>query len=288
MRVALLRAAKPSSPLWLPDLKSPLTVSLLGQNLLEYWLSHLSQAGITRVWLLMDKSPAGSQTIVQEGLRWGLDAKVVEEPEDLSPLEIRLKYASRLHCEPGSIVIEDLDHFPGMPDRLLWSGPAEFMNSLLAWMPHARTPDRIGFRETRPQVWVGLHACISPEAQLRAPCWVGQDVIIGPGARVGPYSILEDGVILEADTEVTESWVGSRTLVGQFLCLANSLAWGSSLVNWHTDTAMTVADSFILCSLGASEQSPRTSWRRRLGDWYQRNRAGSPLLWNRLMTNKGS
>jgi hypothetical protein len=265
-----------------------MTVPLLGQNLLQYWFSYLCQAGITRVWILAHKSPADIQRIVQEGWRWGLEAKVVDEPEDLSPPEITAKYAPQLGCKPESILIENLDRFPGRPDRSLWTGPAEFMSGLRAWMPHSLTPERIGFREIRPQIWAGLHACISPEAQLQAPCWLGQDVIIGPGARIGPGAILEDGVILEAETEVVESWVGPRTLVGQFLRLENSLVWGCSLFNWYTDTAMTVSDAFILCSLGTSEQSVGGGWRRRLGDWYQRNGAGSPLLWNRLMTNKGS
>jgi Bacterial sugar transferase len=142
---------------------------------------------------------------------------------------------------------------------------AAWFAALLAWLPRAVTPDRIGLREIQPGVWVGLHARVSPSARLLAHCWLGESVTVGPGAVVGPMAILEDKVFIEAAAEISHSAVGTETLVGECTELKHSLACGNTLINWKTNSSVQVRDSFLLCALNQHKSSaPSAGWLGRL------------------------
>ena len=96
--------------------------------------------------------------------------------------------------------------------------------------PH---PGPNGVREIQPGIWAGLRTRIAPTAELKAPCWIGEDVQIGPHAVVGPMAILEDRVFVETGALVSHTWVGPDTYSGEFTALMNSMAWGDTLVNWE-------------------------------------------------------
>jgi len=51
--------------------------------------------------------------------------------------------------------------------------------------------DRVGFNEARPGIWVGCRSHVQAQAQLKAPCWIGQHVFVGPGALIGPGQSLK-------------------------------------------------------------------------------------------------
>src|SRR6185503_9686007 len=98
-----------------------------------------------------------------------------------------------------------------------------------------------------------------PTARLNAPCWIGEHALIGPGANIGPGAILEDRVIVEAGARVSGSLVGPETFVGELISVQNSLAHGSTLVNWMTDSCLRVPDAFFLCSLNDRDFATPTS-----------------------------
>src|SRR5689334_7271281 len=220
-------------------------VPMLGQTLLEYWLSALSFQGIGKCIVLAHDQPKAVADVVGTGERWGLQASVVSESRELTPDEALLKYASELGPIPVPEAIGVLDHFPGHPDQPLFNSYADAFEAMRRWVPHAFTVDRVGFSEAQPGVWVGCHSHVSPEARLTAPCWIGQHVFIGSGAGVGPGAIVEDGSFIEPGAELVESWVGCDTFVGEFARIQASLAWGNSLVNWQTDSQTEIADPFL-------------------------------------------
>jgi Bacterial sugar transferase len=119
----------------------------------------------------------------------------------------------------------------------------------MEWMPHAATPDRIGMRELRPGIWVGLRSHLSPQCELRAPCWIGEDVHIGPWAIVGPGAILESRTFVDAEAEIVESVVGASTLIGKSTEVRHSIVEGPTLVNWRLNSCVRVRDAFLLSGL---------------------------------------
>ena len=122
----------------------------------------------------------------------------------------------------------------------------------------ALTPARVRVKEARPGIWIGSRARISPSAELIAPCWVGDQAVVGAGATVGAGAILEDRSVVGANALVSQSWVGPDTSVGPMTSVTNSLAWGSTLIDWRTDSLLRVPDPFLLCSLATPRSAATT------------------------------
>jgi hypothetical protein len=78
------------------------------------------------------------------------------------------------------------------------------------------------------------------------------------GAVVGPAAILEDRTVADARSRVTESWIGPDTYVGPMTSVAGSLAWGSTLIDWRTDSSLHVPDPFLLSSLASPHSAAGT------------------------------
>jgi len=259
-------------------------VPLLGQSVVEYWLSHLACAGARELLILADDQPEQLRSIVGSGERWGLKLEVVQEQRELTEAQALLKYEKRL--DPAAIQngIALLDHFPGLPEFPLFNGYKEWFAALRQWLPLAKTPDRIGVQERLPGVQVGLHSRISPQAQLRAPCWIGKHAFIGARAVVGPNAIVEDGVFVEAGASVTNSIIGKDTFVGQFAELEGSFAWGNTLVHLESGSTTKVPDRFLLCALRQSRGAQKAGLLSRLGELC--GKSEGHLLWKHLLLNK--
>jgi carbonic anhydrase/acetyltransferase-like protein (isoleucine patch superfamily) len=151
-----------------------------------------------------------------------------------------------------------MTHLPGCPEKALFESYASWYEALLTWMPRALTPTRLRIAEIRPGVWVGSRARVSPMAELISPCWIGDQVTVEAGAVVGPGAIIEDRAVVGEKARVAHSWVGPDTFVGALTSVTNSLAWGSTLIDWRTDSALHVPDPFLLSSLVGSSVAPTT------------------------------
>ncbi len=239
------------------------SLQLLGQSLVEYWLSYLANSGVREVLVAVETPAAQVRRIVGSGARWGLKVEVLDEPCELRPEQALAKLADKL--SPGSLEpnVTVTDHFPGELQPLFTSY-ADCFAALLRWIPHAKMPDRVGLRELQPGIWVNLPCHLSRRVQLNPPCWLGKHVYIGPGAVIGPGVVLEEGSFIEARAEVSQSWVGPDTLVGRGMRLTNSIALGNRLINYQTESLALVPDPFVLSSLRttparASEAEKATS-----------------------------
>jgi len=257
-------------------------IPLLGQTLLEYWLSYLALRGAESVLVLTSDRPEEAEALVGSGARWGLEARVCAETQELTPEEARAKYFQEVNSSSPTPVIEILDHFPGFPRRL-FGGYTEFYNALQVWMSFALTPERVGMREVSARIWAGANSRISLEAELHPPCWIGQHAVVGPRAIVGPGSIIEDGVVMEAAAEISASWIGSYTFVGRLARINKSLAWGNRLVNWQTGSSTLVPDPFILSASWRPQTRNRRKWFRRLGELYSSHKSQGASPWQELI-----
>ena len=221
---------------------------LLGQSLLEYWLTHLALNGIKEVHILADDRVEQIQKLVGGGARWGLKIDITSEVRELTAAQAQIKYAAEFpNAAPNSISV--LDHFPGELNSPIFTSYADLFAGVMRWLPRANTLDRVGFREVQPGVWVGRNAHVSPEAQLNGPCWIGQHVFVGAKCVIGPNAILEDRSFIEGGAEIMNSVIGPDTFVGKLAALRQSFAWGNTLVNWKSNSIAQVTDSFLMCAL---------------------------------------
>ncbi len=286
MRTLLICPSQRTAVSALSEHASLAHVPLLGQTLLEYWLSALAAQGESQVAVLTHDSEDLTRRLVGNGERWGLHATVLSQSRELTPAEALVKYADVLETPRSNDAIVVLDHFPGAPDLVVFESYQHWFAGLRRWMPSAVTVDRVGVNEVQRGVWLGCHSHVSPLAELRAPCWIGQHVFVGDRAIIGPGSIVEDGSFVEPGAELAESWIAPDTFVGQFARIQNSLAWGSTLINWQTGSAALVADRFLMCALRQPRGNRTFSWLGKLSEVYARNKGEVGLLWKQLSLHK--
>jgi NDP-sugar pyrophosphorylase family protein len=229
---------------------------LLGQSLLEYWLTHLALAGFKEVHVLANDRPEHIRKLTGNGARWGLTVEVTAEARELTAAQAQIRYAAEIPAlSTNSIVV--LEHFPGEPDCPLFASYSKFFAALARWVPQANTIDRVGIREVQPGIWIGRHAHVSPQAQLHAPCWIGQHAFVGANCVIGPMAVLEDRSFVEGGAEIVNSVVGPDTFVGKLAALRRSLALGNTLVNWQTNSVAQISDAFLMCALRRQPTSER-------------------------------
>src|SRR5262245_25043468 len=97
----------------LADETSLAGIPLLGQSLVEYWMSHLAMSRVKEVLVLADPRAEQIQAIVGGGERWGLSVTVTTESRELTPAQALLKYDKELTPNaPLKNGIGVLDHFP--------------------------------------------------------------------------------------------------------------------------------------------------------------------------------
>ena len=251
---------------------------LLGQSLLEYWLSHLAGAGFRKVLLLAADRPEQVLALAGNGARWGLNLSVIPEARELSPEQALLKYAANLGPASAEPLVALLEHLPGRTEPLFGSY-SQWFAALQAWMPQARTPERVGLHELQPGLWVGRRVRIAPSAQFKPPCWLGDHARIGAYCSIGPHAIIESGALVEPLAEIADSYVAPHTLVGRFTRLRGCLGLGNQLVDCLSGTATQVADPFVLSGLRRARRGRAgEGWLPRLLELAFRKRQEAQLL----------
>lgn len=231
---------------------------ILGECVASHWVEHLAMLGMRQVQVIAADRADQVRAMLGDGARWGVRLEVIAVSIEPTPDEAAARF--RPADEPGwlpaphDIVL--MNHLPGCPEFPLFESYACWFAALLAWIPRALTPARVRVRELRPGIWVGRRAHVSATAELIAPCWIGDQVFIEPGAIVGPGAIIEDRSVVENEALVTHSWIGPDTFVGPMTAVASSLAWGNSLTNWRSDSSLRVPDPFLMCSLARTPAAP--------------------------------
>ena len=242
---------------------APLAVApLLGESLVVYWLGHLAALGAKEVVVCASDRPWAVREMVGSGSRWGLRVRVVTEMYELTVAEARGRHRDGDNWlrAPHDVVLAD--HLPGLPKRRMGESYADWYAAVQSWCDRAVTPDRTGVREIMPGVRVGWQSMIPADVTLRGPCWIGERVRIGSGAVLGPHTVIEDRAVISPGAEVVRSIVGPETMVGENTEVADSLALGNTLINWHDGSCLHVPDEILLCSL--REQRDPTEWFRRI------------------------
>lgn len=243
-------------------------VPLMGKTLLDYWLDHLADQGVTHVYVVAADRPEQVRAWIGEGPRWSMKVEVATEPRELTPAEARARYRGndRLGWLPEPDDIRVIDCLPGQPDWPRFTSYGDWFVSTKHWLPRAAAaPDRVGLREVKPGVWIGLRSRVAGDAELVAPCWIGENTFVGERAKVGPGAIVENGAVIAGHTDIEDSVVGPETFIGEWTELKNSIAWGSTLINWRTDSCTRVPDAFLMCALSHRPAAVRAArWPGRL------------------------
>jgi NDP-sugar pyrophosphorylase family protein len=241
---------------------------MLGESLLGYWMESLASAGAKELLVLATDWPELVRAVVGDGSRWGVRACARAELKELTLAEVCAKLAEENGSvpDPRTDMIK-VDHLTGLEEASLFRTYHDWFSAVLAWMPRPASSNRLGLREIAPQVWCGQPTHVAPTARLQAPCWLGDNVQVGPNAVIGPNAVLENRVAVDAASEIRWSVIGPDTFVGALIKIENSIAWGSTLIDWRTGSCTRVPDAFLLSALGQRYlpdcQPERRGWLRR-------------------------
>jgi hypothetical protein len=248
---------------------------LIGESFVGYWLEHLASRQATEVRLITSDDPEKIREIVGNGSRWGINLEIFHEVRDLSAAEARKRYRPDYETDwlPEDVI--EADHLPGLPEHKLYSSYANWFTGLSLWLPFVCQSNRIGMRQIQDGVWAGRRTKIGEGAQLRAPCWLGDNVRIGKNSIIGPFAFIENQVVVDQSAEIANSWIGPDTFVGTLTRVHESLGWGSLLINWKSGSHILVPDSFLMSSL---TQNPRREAVARLKERTVVAAKNSPLV----------
>jgi NDP-sugar pyrophosphorylase family protein len=238
-------------------------VPLLGESLVVYWLVQLASLGAKEVTVIACDRADSVRGIVGTGSRWGLQVTVIPESRELNVAEARARHGGGESWLPAPHDVVQADCLPGLPAHRLGENYGEWYAAVQAWCDRAVTPDRTGMREIAPGIRVGWQSVIPADAVLRAPCWIGEKVTVGPGAVIGPHAVVENRAMIGEGAEIVRSIIGPDTMVGDHTEVADSLAWGETLINWQDGSCLHVPDEFLLCSL-RRPKTEVTEWFRRV------------------------
>jgi hypothetical protein len=235
----------------LADIRPIPALPILGEAFICHWMQYLSGEKFKEVRIVTSDPAEIITEQIGDGARWGLKVEVFHEVCDLTPEEARKRYkpAYEKDWAPEPLDVTEANHLPGLPEQKLFTSYLDWFGALPLWLPFITQSKRIGMREVTPGVWVGRRTKISRQAKLIGPCWIGDHVQIGKDAVIGPNSFLEDQVVVDVGANIENSWVGPETFLGALAELKDSLAWGSTLINWKTGSNTVVPDLFLLSSL---------------------------------------
>ena len=227
------------------------TTPMFGDCLVGHWVEHLAAMGARQIHIVAAEGAEQVGAAVGDGARWGVRITVVAAGAEPTRGEAENLYRPRGEAGwlPAPFDVVTMTHLPCCDHLPLFESYANWFGALLAWTPLALTPSRVRVMQVRPRIWIGSRSSVSPKAELNAPCWVGDQACIEAGAVIGPGTIIEDRSIVAGRSSVRQSWIGPDTFVGPMTSVTSSLAWGSRLINWQTDSSLHVPDPFLLSSL---------------------------------------
>jgi hypothetical protein len=108
-----------------------------------------------------------------------------------------------------------------------------------------REPDQpigIARNPAAPGLWIGNGSRIHPTATVTAPAYLGEHVLVGPGAVVGPNAVIGARSIVDRGAIVVDGIVAPQSYLGPGVELRQSILAGRRLVNVALGVAVEVPD----------------------------------------------
>jgi len=95
-------------------------------------------------------------------------------------------------------------------------------------------------------IWIGNGSRVHPTARLHLPVFIGNNVLIAENAEVGPNTMIGDGCIVDAGSQIENSVLLPKTYVGQNLDVSRAVLAGNTLVNARLGVALQIQDTEFL------------------------------------------
>ena len=133
-----------------------------------------------------------------------------------------------------------------MTNTISTSGIAATLDSLPHLFDRAPGAEGISRRPRSDGIWIGNGSRVHPSARLRAPVFIGNNVLIAEHAEIGPNTMIGDGCIVDAGSHIEESVLLAKTYVGRDLDISRSVLAGNTLINARLGVALQIQDTEFL------------------------------------------
>jgi len=231
---------------------------VLGRSLIEHALAKLARNGFRDVVVLASDRPGHIRQTVRDGSAWGLRVRVqpvsVEPNVQLAALEWTHEFADG---KVDTVIV--LDRCALADAETLWQSSEGIFAMYRTALMKENAAAQLTMREASPGVWISTKARVSSQANITGPAWIGANVSVREGARIGPHSVIEPGAFIDSYAIVEESWIGPDTYVGPAIQVMHSLAWGNGVTNWQNGSFLEVSDAFLLCDISHAPRRERRS-----------------------------
>lgn len=213
-------------------------VSIFGRPLLEHFLMHYADRGITHFDVIASDRPDAVRKFLGNGEKWGVTVTIHAWKE-----------------EPGldkdfSNLTKDSEQ-PARVDKLPWMNTNSTMGSE-NWFkdclknPPTKNMIRPDYVESKTGIFIGGHSHFPEQTTIIPPCYIGAQVKLGNGCSIGPNVIIEDEAFLESGCEVRESLIGPSTYIGPDLTIDRSIVMHDWVLDWSIGTDHQISDPLLL------------------------------------------
>jgi NDP-sugar pyrophosphorylase family protein len=93
---------------------------------------------------------------------------------------------------------------------------------------------------------IGHHTVVDSNAVIQAPSFIGDYCRINPGAKIAPFSVLGDGVLIDHSASIVSSVIFNDTFVGTDANIEDSMVMANVMINLDVGTWTSVGDPFLL------------------------------------------
>ncbi len=95
-------------------------------------------------------------------------------------------------------------------------------------------------------IWVGLNTVIHPQAQLRAPLYIGADCRIGAQSELGPGVVLGSHVFVDEGATIQQSTILENSYVGRLVDIQRRIVHQALLIDQRSGAWVQIPDRWLL------------------------------------------
>lgn len=109
------------------------------------------------------------------------------------------------------------------------------------------THDALDFgTQAEDGIWIRRGVCLHPSTQFVPPVYIGEHVEIAEAVRLGPNTVISNGSVIDAKSEIVDTFVGGGSFVGEGLHVDACIVDRFRLFHTKLDVAVQVNDPRLM------------------------------------------
>lgn len=98
----------------------------------------------------------------------------------------------------------------------------------------------------KDNVIIGYNVITPPTATLSAPLIIGNDCRISPMTSIGPNAVVGSHVLIDRQSEISDSVILSGTFIGQGMEIRSKIVFGNTVIDPYSQAVVTIPDPWMV------------------------------------------